>query len=425
MNAHILDETHPLEKVLVWGEPGIEALLGQLLPQTRSLFRSYYEVPKARGEFACMSALIENEGIRMIRAKDATAELLKDRFIPALPASIHDLKLALFQRADSYIEFYRHAKQNDLINDGLPDITPEDVYSEVKRDIGTILEQDIAQYGEQGALRLNYLLSLSKPWPMANIFYGRDQSQVIADRVILSSLRWNIRKPEVRIFKDALHALGFGSAITDIREGTIEGGDIAMFNGCCFVGVGARTSLSAVKELCRQIGESLKANNIQLIAVINKRQEEESNFFISPTSEHMQVMHLDMFWIPLSSDLVMAYTGEMDEREAALVTREKGRIITEKLGSFREFLRSREIEIFEVNEAEQKNFATNLLNLGNKKVIAALSSNPRVNAELEKRGFTVKYAELTKLVDGYGAVHCLTAPVKRAPSHSRKSIGTM
>ena len=413
MNPQIFDETHPLEEVLVWGEPGIEALLGQLLPQSRSLFRSYYEVPRARGEFACMSALIKNEGIKIVRAKDATAELLQDRFIPSLPASIHDLKLALRQRADSYFSIYRHAKQNDLTKDSLFEITPEDVYNEVNRDMDMILEQDISQYGEQGALRLNYLLSLSKPWPMSNIFYGRDQSQVIGDRVVLSSLRWNIRKPEVRIFKDALHALGFSSAITDIREGTIEGGDIAMFDGCCFIGVGARTSLSAVKEVCRQIGDSLKEKNIQLIAVVNKRQEEESNFFISPTSEHMQVMHLDMFWIPLAPDLVMAYTYEMDQRDAVLVTQEKGRIITEKLGSFREFLRSREIEIFEVNEAEQKNFATNLLNLGDKRVIAALSSNPRVNAELEKRGFTVKYAELTKLVDGYGAVHCLTAPVRR------------
>ena len=413
MNAHILDETHPLEEVLVWGEPGIEALLGQLLPQTRSLFRSYYEVPKARGEFACMSALIENEGIKIIRAKDETAKLLKSRDIPELPASIHDLKLALHQRADSYLELYRHAKQNDLAKDGLVGITPEDVYNEVNRDMDIILEQDISQYGEQGALRLNFLLSLSKPWPMSNIFYGRDQSQVMADRVVLSSLRWNIRKPEVRIFKDALHSLGYGSSITNIREGSIEGGDIAMFNDCCFIGVGARTSLSAVKEVCRQIGDSLKAQNIQLIAVVNKQQEEESNFFISPTSEHMQVMHLDMFWIPLAPDLVMAYTNEMDARETVLVTHENGRVLTERLGTFREFLHKRGIEIFEVNETEQKNFATNLLNLGNKKVIAALSSNPRVNAELEKRGFTVKYAELTKLVDGYGAVHCLTAPVRR------------
>lgn len=409
----ILDETHPLEEVLVWGEPGIEALLGQLLPQSRSLFRSYYEVPKARGEFACMSALIQNEGIKITRAKDAVADLLQGRDIPELPASIRDLKLTLHQQADTYFQQYRHAKQNDLTKDGVTGISPIDVYNEVKRDIDIVLEQDISYYGEQGALRLNYLLSLSKPWPMANIFYGRDQSQAITDRVILSSLRWSIRKPEVRIFKDALHHLGYGAALADIREGTIEGGDVAMFNGCCFIGVGARTSLSAVKEVCRQIGDSLQAHNIELIAVVNRQHEEESNFFISPTSEHMQVMHLDMFWIPLTPDLVMAYTTELDHREVVRVWQEKGRVLTERLGTFREFMHARGVDIFEVDEAEQKNFATNLLNLGNKRVIAALSSNPRVNAELEKRGFTVKYAELTKLVDGYGAVHCLTAPVKR------------
>ncbi len=409
----ILDETHPLQEVLVWGEPGIESLLGQLLPQSRSLFRSYYEVPKARGEFACMSALIENEGIKLIRAKDAAAELLLHREIPELPASIRELRRELHQRADSYFAFYRHAKQSDLIKDGLGFISPEDVYHEVKQDVDVILEEDIARYGEQGALRLNYLLSLSREIPLANIFYGRDQSQMLADRVVMSALKWNIRKPEVKIYKDALLALGYGAAMADIREGTLEGGDAAMFDGCCFIGVGARTSLSAVKEVCRQVGDALRGRNIQLIAVANQRQEEESNFFISPTSEHMQVMHLDMFWIPLAPKLVMAYAKEIDEREAVLVTQEKGRVITERLGSFRAFMASRDIEIFEVNETEQKNFATNLLNLGNKKVIAALSSNPRVDAELEKRGFTVKYAELTKLVDGYGAVHCLTAPVKR------------
>ena len=414
----ILDETHSLEEVMVWGEPGIEALLGQLLPQSRSLFRSYYEVPKARSEFASMSSLIESEGIKVIRAKDAVAELLQAREIPELPASIHDLKLALHHKADSTFEQYRHAKQNDLTRDGLTDISPIDVYNAVKRDIDLILDEDISRYGEQGALRLNYLLSLSKPWPMANIFYGRDQSQALTDRIILSSLRWNIRKPEVRIFKDALHHMGYGSALANIREGTIEGGDVAMFKGYCFIGVGARTNMASVKEVYRQIGDSLKEYHIELIAVVNHQHEEESNFFISPTSEHMQVMHLDMFWIPLTQDLVMAYTTELDHREVVRVWQEKGRILTERLGTFREFMSRIDVEIFEVDEAEQKNFATNLLNLGNKKVIAALSSNPRVNAELERRGFTVKYAELTKLVDGYGAVHCLTAPMKRRSTNS-------
>jgi N-dimethylarginine dimethylaminohydrolase len=87
--------------------------------------------------------------------------------------------------------------------------------------------------------------------------------------------------------------------------------------------------------------------------------------------------------------------------------------VTEELGSFREFHASRGIEIIEVNQREQENFATNLLNLGNKTVIVALSTNTRVIAELEARGYRVLSAELNKLVNGYGATHCLTAPVRR------------
>jgi arginine deiminase len=70
----------------------------------------------------------------------------------------------------------------------------------------------------------------------------------------------------------------------------------------------------------------------------------------------------------------------------------------------------------EVTVAEQRNFATNLLNLGNDTVIVALSNNERVNTELGRRGFRVISAELNKLVNGYGATHCLTAPLKRGHS---------
>lgn len=415
MEPLILDETDPLEDVLVWGEPGIEALLGQLLPQSRSLFRSYYEVPKARAEFARMQSQLEAEGVRVLRAKDAVAELLKNRDVPELPASIHDLKLALHHQADAHFGFYRPLKQDDLQNDGLINITPEDIYREVKRDIDLILEEDMEAYGEQGALRLNYVLSLSKAWPMANIFYGRDQSQVIADRAILSSLRWNIRKPEVRIYRDALIEAGFAPDLITPREGTLEGGDIAMYNGYCFIGVGARTSMSAVLDIYRQIGAELEKRNIKLIAVANKRQEEESHFFISPTSEHMQVMHLDMFWSALSPNLVMGYPPEMTIRRALWVTQDGGKVVVKDLGDFQEFLQGMGVEILEVTAEEQRNFATNFLNLGHNRIIAALSSNPRVNEELQKHGFKIIYAELNKLVDGYGAVHCLTAPLRRTP----------
>ena len=59
MNPKIFNETDPLKEVMVWGEPGCEALLAQLLPKSKSLFFSYYEVPEARAEFNRMQSLIE------------------------------------------------------------------------------------------------------------------------------------------------------------------------------------------------------------------------------------------------------------------------------------------------------------------------------------------------------------------------------
>ena len=262
-------------------------------------------------------------------------------------------------------------------------------------------------------MRLNYLLSLSHELPLANIFYGRDQSQALADKLVLSILKWNIRKPEVAIFKKALLELGYTEALLEIDRGTLEGGDIAVAGDTCYIGVGARTTFSAAKNLCRKIGPWLEGQGLQIVAVVNKRHEQEAMLYGAPTDEHMHLMHLDMFWIPLAPDLVLAYGAEIDQREVIRITHNSDMFITEELGSFREFHSDKGIEIIEVTKQEQENFATNLLNLGNKTVIVALSTNTRVIAELEKRGYRVLSAELNKLVNGYGATHCLTAPIRR------------
>jgi arginine deiminase len=412
IQPQILDEVAPLQEALVWGEPGCEALLGQLLPKSKSLFFSYYEVTEARREFRNMQALIEKEGIRIIRAKDAVAKLLEKRNFPNLPSSIRELQNRLLQRANEYYENYRHKKMEELAKEGVQ-IQFDAIYLEVQKDISEVLEEDVEAYGESAAIRLNYLLSLSHELPLANIFYGRDQSQALANRIVLSVLKWDIRKPEVNVYKEALSALGYSEELIELERGTIEGGDLALFDGVCYIGVGARTTFSAVKNLCRKIGPLLEKHGLQVVAVINKRHAEESAAFAAPTDEHMHIMHLDMFWIPLDRSLVMAYGEEVDQRQVIRISSNRGQIITEELGGFRNFMQEKGIEVLEVTKTEQEDFATNLLNLGNKTVIMALSKNKRVIAELEKRGYRVLSAELNKLVGGYGAIHCLTAPLKR------------
>lgn len=412
MYPQIFDETHPLEEVLVWGEPGIEALLGQLLPKTKSLFFSYYEVLEARKEFRYLQTLVESEQIRFTRAKDALAKRLARTELPNEPKSIQELEAALLQRANEYYETFRENKIKDFVHEGIHgDI--DQIYAQIQKDLKQILAEDVQAYGAVAAIRLNYLLSLSHELPLANIFYGRDQSQALADKLVLSILKWDIRKPEVLIFKEALLELGYAEALIEIDRGTLEGGDIAVAGDTCYIGVGARSSISAVKNLCRKLGPQLERQGIQIVAVVNQRHVEEAALYGAPTDEHMHLMHLDMFWIPLAPNLVLAYGAELDQREVIRITHNSGMFITEDLGSFREFLTDKGIEIIEVSKQEQENFATNLLNLGNQTVIVALSTNTRVIAELEKRGYRVLSAELNKLVSGYGATHCLTAPLRR------------
>ncbi|MEP7133796.1 MAG: arginine deiminase family protein [Chloroflexota bacterium] len=412
MKPQVFDETHPLEEVLVWGEPGIEALLGQLIPKSRSLFFSYYEVLEARKEFRHLQALVEGEKIQFTRAKDALARRLARQEFPDELKSVQELETALLQRAGEYYETYREYKIKDFSHEGIHgDI--DEIYTQIRKDIKQILAEDVQTYGEIATIRLNHLLSLSYELPLANIFYGRDQSQALADKLVLSILKWNIRKPEVAIFKEALLELGYQDSMVEIDRGTFEGGDVAVFGDTCYIGVGARTSFSAVKNLCRKIGPWLERQGLQFVAVINKRHEDEARLYGAPTDEHMHLMHLDMFWVPLAPDLVLAYGAEIDQREVIRVTHNSDMFITEDLGSFREFHADKGIEIIEVSKQEQENFATNLLNLGNKTVIVALSTNTRIIVELEKRGYRVLSAELNKLVNGYGATHCLTAPIRR------------
>ena len=412
MQPQVYGETQPLEEVLVWGEPGIEALLGQLLPKSKSLFFSYYEVREARREFRYLQSLVEKENIIFTRAKDAMAARLNRQELPNEPKSIKELQERLLARADEYYETHKEKKAEDFSHEGIKE-NIDNIHSQIKQDIKQILQEDVQAYGEKSAIRLNYLLSLAHQLPLANIFYGRDQSQALASKLVLSAVKWEIRKPEVAVFKEALIELGYKDSLVELDRGTFEGGDVAMFGDTCFIGIGARTSMSAVKNLTRKIGPFFESEKVQIIGVVNQRHEDEADIHGSPTDEHMKLMHLDMFWIPLEPHLVLAYGDEIDRRKITRISYGAGGFITEELGSFRQFHANKAIEVIEVSKQEQENFATNLLNLGNKTVIVALSTNKRVIKELEKRGYRVLSAELNKLVSGYGATHCLTAPIRR------------
>ena len=410
--VHLFDEVRPLKEVLVWGEPGCETLLGQLLPQSRSLFHTYYEVPQARQEFRHMQELLRGAGVQVVRIKDVYAELLKDYAIPDLPATLPGLEQRLLDKADRFYKTYFQEEAADLKADGLP-LSPAQLYVQVRADIRQVLQEDAALYGEQAAIRLNHALSLAREMPLPDIFYGRDQSNAIGERIVLSSMRYDIRKPEVAIYEQALRFMGYGDNLVSVERGIIEGGDSIVFGDTCYIGVGARTSLDAVTNLYEKIGPELAAKGLGLVAVVNQKHAAETFRTESPAGELMHIMHLDMFWNPLDEKSVVAFGEEIDRRRALVFALEDGRPVYRDSGTFREYLQAKGLDILEINADEQQNLAANIVNLGNHKIMVPLSRNKRVLAELERRGFSILQAEISTLVGGYGAVHCLTAAIRR------------
>ncbi len=408
----IYNEINRLKEMLVWGEPGCEALLGQLLAKSKSLFLSFYQVTEARSEFRHMQSLIEKAGVNVIRVKDAYAALLKNKNIPDLPASLQELQGKLLAKADAFYETYREEKRAELAREGLK-ISPEEIFLEVKHDIQEVLAEDLQTYGEEIAIKLNYVLCLAQELPISNIVYGRDQSNALGDHIVLSVMRWDIRKPEVEIYKEALEYLGYQDTLVDVHAGMIEGGDSIIFGDACYIGVGARTSLEAVMDVYKSIGARLESKGIRLLAIVNQKHADESPTTLNPAYEHMQVMHLDMFWNPLDEKTVLAFGEEIDRRRVLEFSQPNGRVTARDIGSFREYLTEKQIEVVEITAQEQHDYAANIVNFGDKRILVPLSRNQRVIAELEKRGFLVIKAEILRLVGGYGAAHCLTAPIVR------------
>jgi N-dimethylarginine dimethylaminohydrolase len=66
-----------------------------------------------------------------------------------------------------------------------------------------------------------------------------------------------------------------------------------------------------------------------------------------------------------------------------------------------------------VSEEEQFTLGTNVLSIGNKKVLS-LPVNKNVNKELRDRGFEVIEVDITEIIKSGGSFRCCTLPILRA-----------
>ena len=390
----IFEETAPIRKVVMWGSPGVEAVLAQLLPKRISCFESKFDVPVARREFVNAKSLLEKEGAEIISVKNLMVEMIKDKKI-APRTSLENLTKELKERGSQFYEKYKDEDISDL---------------SVLNWIDSIIEEDASTYGEKATIVMNDILSLQSKLglPLANVLYARDQSNLLGKVWVWSNMEHDIRKEEVGLYKEVLEWAGLikHSDITQAQvngKGRFEGGDGIMHNGICYIGVGGRTNLRGIS----QIASAILSQGTRLMVVYDgKRTRKEE--------PEMDAMHLDTFWMPCGKDKVVACEAETSRRRLIEITPgENGNLKINRIGNFVDHMKASGMEIVPLTKYEQLHYAPNFVNINDNKVVLSLSDENGLSEELGNAGMEVSSAKLKEITKGYGGLHCMTSVIKR------------
>jgi N-dimethylarginine dimethylaminohydrolase len=73
---------------------------------------------------------------------------------------------------------------------------------------------------------------------------------------------------------------------------------------------------------------------------------------------------------------------------------------------------STQFELIPISKEEQETMGTNILSIGNKKVVS-LSSQKRINELLKAHGFTILENDFSEIIKSGGSFRCCTFPIER------------
>lgn len=198
--------------------------------------------------------------------------------------------------------------------------------------------------------------------------FTRDIGFTVGNDVFVSEMANAIRKGEEKALEKWLQAedITFQKA----RE-RVEGGDVIIDGDTVYVGISSRTSDDAVQNI---------ANSLPHLDVIRV-----------PFNE--KYLHLDCVFNILSSEIALIFPQAFSAE------------IVEAL--------SKKYMLIEVSEEEQFTMGTNVLSIGNKKLLS-LPQNKQVNTQITKHGFEVIEVDFSEIIKSGGSFRCCSMPIERA-----------
>ena len=272
--------------------------------------------------------------------------------------------------------------------------------------------------------------------PLYNLFFTRDASSTVYDRVLINSMSFDVRKRETLIYK-AIFEKFFGVETLNAQEWSsharTEGGDvqIARSNMLC-IGTGIRTNKKGIEYLAHKMAEKHE----QFAILVQELPHKPESF-----------IHLDMVFTFLSQNECMMFepmvkkSGVFTGMDTTIITIDNGNI---KYNSCSNILQGLKLTGWDMKPIlcggeepwdqmrEQWHSGANFFALGEGKVLG-YRRNVHTMEALDKAGFAILKAEdicsgKVKMEDydkfvaafkgselprGGGGARCMTMPIMR------------
>ncbi len=363
--VNVSSETGRLRAVLLH-RPGVEIERMTPLNAAHALYSDILNKPIVDGEYANFCGVLE-KWADVYYVEDVLEELLKDN------------------------QVRRHLVEESCDMDNCDDGLAEELMSWDNVRLSNALIEGYEDPEWDGASEDRYLLK-----PLYNLFFTRDASSTVYDRVLINSMSFEVRERETLIYEaifkhffkvDTLNAMQWD------RDARTEGGDVQIASpDLLCIGQGIRTNTKGIKYLAQTFAKERPKFNI-LVQELPK----------SPES----FIHLDMVFTFLGKHQCMAFepmlkkTGLFAGKDTTLISIDNGNISYRKVNNIVDGLNGLGWDIEPVigggNDPwvqlrEQWHSGCNFFSMGDGKVIG-YRRNTQTIAALDRAGFSVLDAE--------------------------------
>ena len=251
--------------------------------------------------------------------------------------------------------------------------------------------------------------------PLSNLVYTRDQQITTGGGVVMGRLRSPQRALEVDLMAFCFAKLGLPVLGGIQAPGFLEGGDFFPAGpGLALLGIGLRSNMEAATQL---MAHPTWLGGVATFAVVR-----------DDFDQAQDRMHLDCVFSLLGEDVCLMLEEMMGEdsptrrtvdewvRDPATGTYSLASSGTE----FAAYMRARGFHIIPVPGVDQLAYGCNCLNLGGGKVISVHAGTARAIVRDPRFRGDVQVIDFGPITSMYGAVHCASQVVKRAPAVAGK-----